>query len=77
MSADFLRLQQLAALLNISPREVQRLRDRGELRCAFLGRTVLVPRSEYERLRDRLNTEAGVAPALRPVYGRPRKVAQP
>ena len=63
--ADFLRLQQVAALLNISEREVARLRDRGELAVVYLGRTVLVARASYEALRDRLNAQAGLPPRSR------------
>lgn len=72
--ADFLRIPQVAALLNVSERYVGRLRDQGQLRCVFMGATVLIPRSEYEVLRDRLNTQAGLAPVRAlPTRGRPRK----
>lgn len=74
--ADFLRLAQVAALLNVSPTEVRRYRDRGELRCVYSGSKCLIPRVSYEALRDRLNAQAGLIPVrVLPTRGRPRKAA--
>lgn len=74
--SDFYRVAQVAALLNISEREVARLRDRGELRCVFMGAKVLIPRAEYEALRDRYLTQAGLVPVRTlSQRGRPRKAA--
>lgn len=73
--ADFLRLAQVAELLNISAREVARLRDRGELAAVWSGSKCLIPRQSYDALRDRWLAQARPAPVALPPRGRLRKVS--
>ncbi len=71
LTPTFLRVRDVATLLSVSPNTVRNLCADGALPTVRIGKTVLIPRRDYDAYQARLlNPE----PVVLPRIGRPKKV---
>ncbi len=71
LTPTFLRVRDVAALLNVSPGTVRNLCANGALATVRIGKAVLIPRRDFDAYQARLLSPGPVA---LPQRGRPKKV---